>query len=46
MTNETPHIENLSHDELVLRVLYALLRPAVRLGAAFDVPLRELVRLL
>lgn len=46
MTNETPPIENLSHDELVLRVLYALLRPAVRLGAAFDVPLKELVRLL
>lgn len=44
--NEAPKPDDLTQDELLLRVLYALLQPAIRLASVFGVPLKELGRLL
>lgn len=44
--NDAPRPDDLTRDELLLRVLYALLQPAVRLASAFGIPLKELGRLL
>ena len=44
--NPTTPEPPIPHDELVARVLFALLRPAVRLATLFGVGLKELTRLL
>lgn len=46
MANEHHTQDDISQDELVLRVVHALLRPAVQIGGVFGVSLKELTRLL
>jgi hypothetical protein len=46
MEPNTPTTDDLTHHELVRRVVHALLGPAVRMGVAHGVPLKELARLL
>lgn len=44
----TPHAppDDLTRDELLQRILYALLRPTAKLASAFDLPLKELTQLI
>jgi hypothetical protein len=46
MAHEHQTTDDISQDELVLRVVHALLRPAVQIGGVFGVSVKELTRLL